>query len=255
MKFLVGIQPTAASLHIGNYLGCIKPALELQKDPNNKVTFLIAHMHSLLSGMDFHELHKNVQSLTHQLKKLGATEVITQPPDTLAVFLKLLSISSLASLKKLPQYKDKSEKTIYDMGLLTYPVLMAADIFIANPDAILIGPDQKAHIDFANDLVKRAVPTGFKPYNGILSINGKIGCLVNPAAKMSKSGDPRGVLWMFQDSEEDYLTTLRRAITDAPGRANLENIYHGLTSEDSTPPKSNLELKTEIARELHKLCG
>lgn len=257
MKYLIGIQPTAPNLHIGNYLGCIKEGLDLQKLTNSEVEFLIADKHAILSGIPQNEVIENSERLLEQLLALGAKpgSVKFQRPETTHFFLELLGKTSLAQLKKLPQYKDKASDYIYDMGLLTYPVLMAADIYLAlsSGDVVITGPDQKAHIEFANDLLGRAFP-GFRVENQF-TFFGKIGSLKAPQYKMSKSSDPNGVLWMFAGSEEAYMASLRPAITTPEGVDNLITIYRGITDNPLIEiPESKFELKQLIAKSLHKLC-
>ncbi len=256
MKYLIGIQPTAPKLHIGNYLGCIKEGIDLQKSGAN-VEFMIADKHAILSGMPPDEVNKNSFYLKIQLEVLGAQKgtVKLQDEKTPEIFIKLLGKTSVAQLKKLPQYKEKAVDYIYDVGLLTYPVLMAADIYQAlrSGDTVITGPDQKPHIDFANDLLAK-VYDGFRVQNQLTSF-GKIGSLRAPQYKMSKSSDPNGVLWMFESSEEAYMTSLRPAITTPEGVENLIKIYQGITNNPEIAiPNSKFELKQLIAKQLHELC-
>lgn len=144
MKYLIGIQPTGR-IHIGNYLGCIAKGLRLQ-DEGHDVTFLIANYHSLTTD-------SYTDSTESELKRLGCRKIVRQTPEYTELFFKLCCKLNLATLLKMPQYKDKSESSKFDLGLLLYPVLMAADIMINNPDIVIVGKDQVPHLDLTNEFV------------------------------------------------------------------------------------------------------
>lgn len=236
MKYLIGIQPTG-KLHIGNYLGCLKKGLEYQED-DNEVIFLIANYHSLTtSGED--EITEN------ELIRLGCDNIVRQTPEVLELFFKLCCQMNLGSLLKMPQYKDKKDSVQYDLGLLLYPVLMAADIIYHNPDVVLVGKDQVPHIELCNDICKRVGVT--KTFQYELSKFDKIMSLVDPTKKMSKSLGDKHVLYLF---DEDYNNKLRKAVTTDEGVENLLDIFDGL--DITNAPSSNQELKELIAVEMSR---
>lgn len=146
MKYLVGIQPTG-KIHIGNYLGCLKKGLEYQNQGHD-VTFLIANYHSLTTDNYSDETEK-------ELIRLGCKNIKRQTPNYTELFFQLCCKLNLGTLLKMPQYKDKKSEVEFDLGLLLYPVLMAADIMMNEPDVVIVGRDQVAHLELCNDISKR----------------------------------------------------------------------------------------------------
>jgi len=172
MKYLIGIQPTG-KLTIGNYLGCLKKGLRLQEEGHD-VTFLIANYHSLTTD--------SYTDVTEQeLIKLGCRNIKKQTPEYTELFFKLCCKLNLGTLLKMPQYKDKKENVEFDLGLMLYPVLMAADIIINDPDVVIVGKDQIAHLDLCNDISKRF---NGKYYNYELGDVDKIMSLIEANASM-----------------------------------------------------------------------
>jgi tryptophanyl-tRNA synthetase len=241
MKYLIGIQPTG-KIHIGNYLGCLKKGLELQAQGHD-VTFLIANYHSLTSD-NFSE--SNVISLENQLKRLGCKNIICQDSRYTELFFKLCCKLSLPTLVKMPQYKDKKDDVKFDMGLLLYPVLMAADIIMNDPDVVIVGKDQVAHIDLCNDISKRV---GGKYYKYEFGDVDKVMSLIDPSKKMSKSAGEKHVLYLF---DEDYFGKLKKANMNEEGLKNIQLIAKNL-GLDYEKFSLNLQLKEEVARIMSEL--
>jgi tryptophanyl-tRNA synthetase len=234
MKYLIGAQPTG-KLHIGNYLGCLKKGLELQEQGHD-VTFLIANYHSLTTD--------NYSDVTEQeLIRLGCKKIVHQTPLYTELFFKLCCKLSLPTLVKMPQYKDKKDDVKFDMGLLLYPVLMAADIMMNDPDVIIVGKDQVAHIDLCNDISKRV---GGKYYKYEFGDVDKIMSLIDPSKKMSKSAGEKHVLYLF---DEDYFSKLKKANMNEEGLKNIQLIAKHL-GVDYEKIDSNLKLKEEISRKM-----
>jgi tryptophanyl-tRNA synthetase len=234
MKYLIGIQPTG-KIHIGNYLGCLKRGLDLQEQGHD-VTFLIANYHSLTTDNFSDETEK-------ELIRLGCKNIKRQTPEYTELFFKLCCKLSLPTLVKMPQYKDKKDDVKFDMGLLLYPVLMAADIMMNDPDVIIVGKDQVAHIDLCNDISKRV---GGKYYKYEFGDVDKIMSLIDPSKKMSKSAGEKHVLYLF---DEDYFSKLKKANMNEEGLKNIQLIakYLGVDYEKID---SNLKLKEEISRKM-----
>lgn len=236
MKYLVGIQPTGR-IHLGNYLGCIAKGLRLQ-DQGHEVIFLIANYHSLTTD--------NYTDETEiELKRLGCKTIVKQTPDYTELFFKLCCKLNLATLLKMPQYKDKSESSKFDLGLLLYPVLMTADIMINDPDIVIVGRDQVPHLELANDIAKRYDGREFKYEFGDVD---KIMSLSDPSKKMSKSLGEKHVIYIF---DEDYEKKLKKAVTTPEGLENLYKIAKSIGINESF--ESNLELKVKIAEKLKSI--
>lgn len=236
MKYLIGIQPTGR-IHIGNYLGCIAKGLRLQ-DEGHDVTFLIANYHSLTTD-------SYTDSTESELKRLGCRKIVRQTPEYTELFFKLCCKLNLATLLKMPQYKDKSESSKFDLGLLLYPVLMAADIMINNPDIVIVGKDQVPHLDLTNDIAKRYDGREFKYEFGDVD---KIMSLADPTKKMSKSLGEKHVLYVF---DEDYEKKLKKAVATPEGIENLYKIAKSIGINETF--ESNLELKLCISQKLKSM--
>lgn len=242
-KILIGVQPTGnGKLHIGNYLGCIKKGLEMQEQDCD-VVFLIANYHALTSA-EYSE--DNLKVLESELKRLGCKNIIYQDSKYTELFFKMCCKVNLPTLLKMPQYKDKKDNAEFDMGLLLYPVLMAADIMMNDPDVVVIGRDQVAHLELCNDIAKRV---GGREYKYEFGHVDKVMSLQDPTKKMSKSLGEKHVLYLF---DEDYDKKLRKANTNEEGLKNLQLIASNL-GIDLEKIETNLKLKEEIARIMSKI--
>lgn len=216
-------------------MGCIKRGLELQAQGHD-VTFLIANYHSLTTD--------SYSDITEQeLIRLGCKKIVRQTPDYTELFFKLCCKLSLPTLLKMPQYKDKKEDVKFDMGLLLYPVLMAADIMMNDPDVVIVGKDQVAHLDLCNDISKRV---GGKYYKYEFGDVDKVMSLVDPTKKMSKSSGEKHVLYLF---DEDYFKKLKKANMNEDGLKNIQLIAKHLGVEYEKN-ESNLQLKEEVSRKM-----
>ena len=251
MKYLIGIQPTSPDLHIGNYLSCIKPGLDKQNE-GHEVVFLIADLHAQTT-MAQEVIDKNTMLMRRQLIELGIKaaniQIQSDHPIIPSIFVSLFSKVSYGTLARMPQYKDKKDSVEHDFGLLTYPLLMAADIFHFDPDIILVGEDQVAHIELTNDLGPRAnFPSTYKyelsPYSKIMS-------LVDPTKKMSKSLGDKHVLYL----KDDWHKKLRAANTNEPGIKNLKLIATGLGIPDAEEYTQYGILKLLMSDYMEKLFG
>jgi tryptophanyl-tRNA synthetase len=236
MKYLIGIQPTG-KVTLGNYMGCLAKGLRLQ-DEGHDVTFLLANYHSMTT-----DSYTDVTEV--ELVRLGCRNIVRQTPAYTELFFRLCCRMNLGTLQKMPQYKDKSGAAEYDLGLLLYPVLMAADIIMNDPDVVIVGRDQVAHMDLANDIAKRVgVEKRFEYEMGDAE---KVMSLVDPGIKMSKSSGDAHVLYLF---DEDYAAKLRRANTNEAGLANLRKIGDFLGAERCD---MNSEYKERIAARMASL--
>jgi tryptophanyl-tRNA synthetase len=235
-KYLIGIQPTG-KIHIGNYLGCLKKGLELQEQGHD-VTFLIANYHSLTTD--------SYTDLTRQeLERLGCKNIKQQTPEYTELFFKLCCKMNLPTLLKMPQYKDKKDNVEYDLGLLLYPVLMAADIIMNDPDVVIIGKDQVPHMDLTNDIAKRV---GGREYKYEFGHVDKVMSLMDPTKKMSKSAGEKHVLYLF----EDHMIKLKKANMNEEGLKNIQMIARELGLEPENY-KLNIELKNALAIQMEKI--
>lgn len=236
-RILIGIQPTG-KLHIGNYLGCLKKGLEMQEQGHD-VTFLIANYHSMTTDNFSDETEK-------ELVKLGCKNIKRQTPEYTELFFKLCCKMNLGTLLKMPQYKEKKENVEFDLGLMLYPVLMAADIIMNDPDVVIVGKDQVAHLELCNDIAKRV---GGRQYKYEFGHVDKIMSLMDPTKKMSKSLGEKHVLYLF---DEDYFAKLKKANMNEEGLKNIQLIATNL-GLDLKEFSLNLQLKEAIAVKMEEL--
>ena len=156
MRILSGIQPSGV-LHIGNYFGMMRPAIELQKE--GETFYFIADYHALTSLRDPEALRENSRRVALDFLACGLdpekSAVFRQSdvPQTTELAWILSTVAPMGLLERAHSYKDKLARGLAPMvGLFSYPVLMAADILIYDSDAVPVGKDQKQHIEITRDL-------------------------------------------------------------------------------------------------------
>ena len=154
-RVLSGIQPTGG-LHLGNYLGAIKQWVDRQDEKENFIC--IVDLHAITVWQDPEELRENTRRLAALLIAAGID------PERTTLFVQshvrahaeacwlLTCVTPIGWLERMTQFKDKSarQETI-QAGLMTYPVLQAADILLYDPDEVPVGEDQKQHVELARD--------------------------------------------------------------------------------------------------------
>ncbi len=241
---LSGIQPSGI-LTIGNYLGAIKNWETMQDEYD--CLFMLADLHTLTVKQDPARLRANTYELTALYLACGLDPVKSvlflqsHVPAHAELTWILNTVSYPGELSRMTQFKDKSLKHAdnINMGLMDYPVLMAADILLYQADVVPIGADQKQHLELTRDLAVRfnnRYGETFKvPEAYIGKMGAKIYSLQEPGRKMSKSDEnPNGFVSM-DDDEATVLRKFKRAVTDSgseirrgedkPGITNLINIY------------------------------
>ncbi|HZZ48198.1 tryptophan--tRNA ligase [Pseudonocardia sp.] len=250
-RVLSGIQPTAESFHLGNYLGAIRQWVALQDD--HDAFYFVPDLHAITVEHDPKTLAARTRNAVAQLLALGLE------PDRCTVFVQshvaehtqlewvLGCLTGFGEASRMTQFKDKSSKQGSDrttVGLFTYPILQASDILLYQPDRVPVGEDQRQHVELTRDLAQRfnsrfgkalTVP---EPY--ILPGAAKIQDLQDPSAKMSKSASsPAGIVDLLDDPKVTA-KKIRSAVTDTereirfdpeakPGISNLLTIYSALT--------------------------
>lgn len=254
-SILAGIRPTG-NLHLGHYLGVIKPALELQID--NIVKFGIMDLHNINPER---QKYLEISSFKNQLIKLGINNIFIQSelseiyPNFWKVFWIFSKIVTNGQLSRMTQYKDKKNSNP-SLALLSYPVLMATDIAVSNCEYILIGKDQKQHLELAKDLIHKANKihgyVGIEPKPLVIDEFSKIMSLKNPLKKMSKSDDEAGCI-LLNDSEEEIVRKIKKASTTQQGILNLKTIYKGCGFDDVLDFKKASDAKNKITKAIFKL--
>jgi tryptophanyl-tRNA synthetase len=156
MRILSGIQPSGA-LHLGNYFGMMKPALELQQ--KGEAFYFIANYHSMTSLSDPAERRKNTLDVALDFLACGLDPKKTvffkqsDVPEVTELTWLLSTVTPMGLLERAHSYKDKVAKGIAaSHGLFAYPVLMAADILIYDSNVVPVGRDQKQHVEMTRDI-------------------------------------------------------------------------------------------------------
>ncbi|HSY43232.1 MAG TPA: tryptophan--tRNA ligase [Candidatus Acidoferrum sp.] len=156
MRILSGIQPSGA-LHLGNYFGMMRPAIELQD--KGEALYFIADYHSMTSLFDANERRKNTLDVALDFLACGLDPKKSvffrqsDVPEVTELAWLLSTVTPMAMLENAHSYKDKIAKGIAPMhGLFAYPVLMAADILIYDSNVVPVGKDQKQHVEMTRDI-------------------------------------------------------------------------------------------------------
>src|SRR5437899_918392 len=156
MRILSGIQPSGA-LHLGNYLGMMKPYIELQD--KGEAFYFIANYHSMTSLYDPAERRQNTLDVALDFLACGLDPKRTtffrqsDVPEVTELTWMLSTVTPMGLLERCTSYKDKTTKGISsNHGLFAYPVLMAADILIYDSNLVPVGQDQKQHVEVTRDI-------------------------------------------------------------------------------------------------------
>ena len=252
-NLLSGMQPSASSLHLGNYLGALVNWVNMQRDFN--AFYVIVDLHAITVPQDPNELRTNTRRTAAQYIAAGidpqasALFVQSHVPAHAELAWVLNCITGFGEASRMTQFKDKSQKAGSDsasVGLFTYPILQAADILLYQPKAVPVGEDQRQHLELTRDLAERFNSRFGKtftiPEAHILKETAKIYDLQNPTAKMSKStGDPKGLVNLMDD-DTTITKKIKSAVTDTdtsirvdwenkPGVSNLLSIHSSVSGE------------------------
>ncbi|WP_030812047.1 tryptophan--tRNA ligase [Streptomyces sp. NRRL S-337] len=274
-RVLSGIQPTAGSFHLGNYLGAVRQWVDLQE--SHDAFYMVVDLHAITVPQDPAELRRNTRIAAAQLLAAGLDPerctlfVQSHVPEHAQLAWVMNCVTGFGEASRMTQFKDKSAKQGADrttVGLFTYPVLMVADILLYQADQVPVGEDQRQHLELTRDLADRfntrfgdtfAIPN---PY--ILKETAKIFDLQDPSIKMSKSASsPKGIIDLLDDPKVTA-KKVKSAVTDTdtvirfdreakPGVSNLLSILSTLTGtaipdlEKSYEGKMYGALKTDLA--------
>ncbi|TDD84106.1 tryptophan--tRNA ligase [Saccharopolyspora karakumensis] len=250
-RVLSGIQPTADSFHLGNYLGALREWVTMQD--TYECFYSVVDLHAITVEQDPELLRQRTRVSAAQLLALGidpdrsALFVQSHVPEHAQLSWVLECMAGFGEAGRMTQFKDKSSRQEADhvsVGLFTYPVLQAADILVYQADAVPVGEDQRQHLELTRNLAQRfnsrfgktfTVPAAHIPKD-----TAKIYDLQDPTSKMSKSV-PSGVIELMEDPKRSA-KKIRSAVTDTgreirydvenkPGVSNLLAIYSALTGQ------------------------
>ncbi|MCU1577687.1 MAG: trpS [Leifsonia sp.] len=240
-----GMQPSADSLQIGNYIGALLQWKELQQ--SHDAFFSVVDMHAITVAQDPAALREQTRRTAAQYIAAGidpsASTLYVQShvPAHAELAWVLNTITGFGEAGRMTQFKDKSAKQGQDatsVGLFAYPVLMAADILLYDTTVVPVGDDQRQHVELTRDLANRFNSrfgeTFVVPEAIILKETARIYDLQNPTSKMSKSAESHaGVIWLL-DEPKHTAKKIMRAVTDTDGvvafdRENKPGISNLLT--------------------------
>ncbi|UIJ64203.1 tryptophan--tRNA ligase [Amycolatopsis acidiphila] len=278
LRVLSGIQPTADSFHLGNYLGALRQWVLLQD--THETYYMVVDLHAITVEQDPKVLRRRTRVSAAQLLALGvdpdrsALFVQSHVPEHAQLSWVLECQTGFGEAGRMTQFKDKAAKQGTDhasVGLFTYPILQAADILIYQANAVPVGEDQRQHLELSRNLAQRfnrrygktfTVP---EPY--IVKDTAKIYDLQEPTAKMSKSASsPNGLIELLDDPKRSA-KKIRSAVTDTgrevvfdpeqkAGVSNLLTIHSALSGrsiselENAYEGKGYGDLKKDVAEVL-----
>ncbi|MFE2040173.1 tryptophan--tRNA ligase [Streptomyces sp. NPDC059477] len=277
-RVLSGIQPTAGSFHLGNYLGAVRQWVALQE--THDAFYMVVDLHAITIPQDPKELRDNTRLAVAQLLAAGLDPerctlfVQSHVPEHAQLAWVMNCLTGFGEASRMTQFKDKSARQGADrasVGLFTYPILQVADILLYQANEVPVGEDQRQHIELTRDLAERfngrfgATFTVPEPY--ILKETAKIYDLQDPSIKMSKSAStPKGLINLLDDPKAtakkvksavtDTDTVIRYDAANKPGVSNLLSIYSTLTGtgieelEKKYDGKGYGALKTDLAEEM-----
>ncbi|MFF4017592.1 tryptophan--tRNA ligase [Streptomyces sp. NPDC001843] len=275
LRVLSGIQPTAGSFHLGNYLGAVRQWVSLQE--SHDAFYMVVDLHAITVPQDPADLRANTRLAAAQLLAAGLDPdrctlfVQSHVPEHAQLAWVMNCLTGFGEASRMTQFKDKAARQGADrasVGLFTYPVLQVADILLYQANEVPVGEDQRQHVELTRDLAERfngrfgetfVVP---RPY--ILKETAKIYDLQDPTVKMSKSAaTPKGVVNLLDEPKAsakkvksavtDTDTVIRYDVENKPGVSNLLTIYSTLTGRSIAELERDYEgkmygaLKTDLA--------
>ena len=249
-KVFSGIQPTG-ELHLGNLVGALRNWAQMQDD--YETYYCVVDLHAMTVPYDpaaFHAARLETAKLVMASGIDPERSVFyfqSQVPQHSELAWVLSTITGIGQLNRMTQFKEKADRSGQNLGLLSYPVLMAADILIHKVHAVPVGEDQRQHLELTRDLVERfnhrfgevfPVPERITP-----TVGARVMSLQNPTSKMSKSDPDVRSRLLLTDSADQVRKKIRSAVTDSertvayewktkPGISNLLELFSVATGHD-----------------------
>ncbi|PZF64396.1 tryptophan--tRNA ligase [Curtobacterium sp. MCBD17_013] len=250
-RLFSGIQPSAGSLHLGNYIGALMQWRDLQTTYD--AIYCVVDMHAITSPQDPAALRENTRRTAAQYIAAGIDPeqstlfVQSHVPAHAELAWVLNTITGFGEASRMTQFKDKAARQGTEsasVGLFTYPMLMAADILLYGSAIVPVGDDQRQHVELTRDLAgrfnSRFGDTFVVPEAHILAETARIYDLQTPTSKMSKSAATDAGLIQLLDDPKRTAKKIRSAVTDTerdvradrehkPGVTNLLTILSAFT--------------------------
>lgn len=259
-RVLSCIQPSGM-LTLGNYLGALKNWLKMQEEFD--CTYAVADLHAITVRQDPQKFRGQIYSTYALLLALGLDPqkstlfIQSHLPEHTALTWLLASCTQFGELSRMTQFKAKSavHTDNINVGLFAYPVLMAADILLYQPDFVPVGADQKQHLEIARDIAmrfNRVYGDVFKvPEPYIPTVAARVMSLQDPTKKMSKSDENVNSFVAILDDRDTVIRKFKRAVTDSeasvrfsedkPGVSNLITIYSAVTGKTTAEVEREFE--------------
>lgn len=242
-----GIQPTG-DLHLGNYVGALRNWVKMQEEYDS--IYCVVDLHAMTIPYDVEEFHAARLQTAKMLLAVGIDPdrsllyYQSQVPHHAELAWVLGTMTGLGQLERMTQFKEKSDRAGQNLGLLSYPVLMAADILVHHVHAVPVGDDQTQHLELTRDLAQRfnsrfgdvfPIPDRITP-----EIGARVMSLQDPTAKMSKSDPNAASRILLVDEPEAITKKVKSAVTDSdrhvafdwdkkPGVSNLLELFSFFT--------------------------
>ncbi len=261
-KVLSCIQPSGM-LTLGNYLGALKNWVNMQDEFD--CTFAVADLHAITVRQEPQKLRSQIYSTYAIMLALGLDPekstlfIQSQVPEHACLSWILSCNTQFGEMSRMTQFKDKSAKHAdnVNVGLFSYPVLMASDILLYKPDFVPVGADQKQHLEIARDIAERfnriygdvfTIPEPYIPKAGA-----RVMSLQDPEKKMSKSDENANAWVAILDDKDTIIRKFKRAVTDSgsgiimsedkKGISNLITIYGAITGKTAAEIEKEFEGK------------
>lgn len=261
-RVLSCIQPSGTPT-LGNYLGAMKNWVNMRDE--FECIYAVADLHAITVRQEPATLRKNIYSMFAFLIAIGLDPeksilfIQSQVPQHAQLSWLLSCYTQFGELSRMTQFKEKSARHADNVnaGLFTYPVLMAADILLYQPDFVPVGADQKQHLEIARDIANRfngvygdvfTVPEPYIPKTGA-----RVMSLQDPTKKMSKSEENVNSFISMLDDRDTIIRKFKRAVTDSeacvrvseekPGVSNLIGIYSAVTGKSQADIEREFEGK------------
>ena len=268
-----GIKPTG-DLHIGNYLGMLKQAVDLQNSSKFNCLYMIVDYHAMTQAFTREDMKKRTFDLAIDLLSAGLDPkksiifVQSTVPEHANLQWIFNNVTTVSQLERMIEYKEKvSEGHVPNVGLFEYPVLMAADILLYKAEVIPVGDDQRQHVELTRDIARTfnsRFGQTFKDPKAALTKVPRVMSLADPMKKMSKS-IPNGCVYIH-DTPDIIRKKVMSAVTDSfahisydpetrPGISNLIMLYSEFSglSIEAVVEKSNGKKYSEFKGELADL--
>lgn len=222
LRVFSGVQPTG-NVHVGNYIGAFQNWVSMQE--TYETIYCVVDLHAMTVPYDPAEFVRNRIDMAKMVIACGVDPehsllyYQSHVPQHTELTWILSTITGIGQLERMTQYKEKADRAGQNLGLLSYPVLMAADIIIHHVNAVPVGDDQTQHLELTRDLVERfnsrfgeefPLPERITP-----EIGARVMSLQDPTAKMSKSDPVPASRIHLTDTPDAIVRKIKTAVTDS----------------------------------------